>query len=241
MEKIAGENRKNKSLLETTLNTRDLGGYKMAAGKYTKYFSLIRSDEIKSPNEHDINFLINNRIFTIIDMRGEKDVLSAPSPFEKMKYFEYYNIPIEEGSNIPESVLDVPYSYMRIAEAKNMPDVFRSICRANAGVLFHCSAGKDRTGVVSAILLLLAGVSEGDIVENYMLTKECNKERFKLITKKYPDLDINIVIPQEEYILTFLALFKSRYINAEQYLKFKGLNQKEISCIKRKMGILSFA
>ncbi len=227
--------KKVKSLLETTRNTRDLGGFRTAGGDYTKYRSLLRSDAVESPNEHDIDFLTGNHIGTIIDMRSGAEMLSAPSPFAEMQQFAYHNIPVEEGGSIPESVSDVPYSYMRIAEAANMPEVFRNIGRAGDGVLFYCSAGKDRTGVVSAILLLLAGVSREDIIDNYMVTKECNKERLRKLAESHPEFDMNIVIPHEEYMRSFLDLFHEKYGNAEQYLASIGLGREEIACIRGKL------
>ena len=52
--------------------------------------------------------------------------------------------------------------------------VFKTIVNAPGGVLFHCTAGKDRTGVVSAILLTLVGVSDEDIVYDYAISREFN-------------------------------------------------------------------
>lgn len=228
------------SLLGTTLNTRDLGGYRTAAGTYTKYSAFLRSDAVKAPDKRDIDFLTGHQICTIIDMRGKQEVLSAPEPFAGMRQFQYYNLPVEEGSSIPESVSDVPYSYMRIVEAENMAEVFRKMSKADTGVLFHCSAGKDRTGVVSAVLLLLAGVSRSDIVDNYMLTKtykqEYNeREGYARLMKRFPGLDINILIPHETYMCSFLDMFHEKYINAEQYLKSIGLDEKEIECIRNRI------
>lgn len=223
------------SLLETTLNTRDLGGYQAQTGSVTRWLSLLRSDMMKRPSENDLYFLRANRVTTVIDMRGEKDTSVAPSPFAGMDDFCYHNVPIEEGGGVPESTSDVPYSYMRIAGAKRMPEVFRRIACAENGVLFHCSAGKDRTGVVSAILLSLACVGERDIVENYMLTRTCNQPRFEVLHQRFPDIDMNIVIPHEEYIASFLSMFQSQYGGAEQYLKKRGLSDTEIERLRGKL------
>lgn len=223
------------SLLETTLNTRELGGYLAADGRYTKYNALIRSDMQKYPSEKDIQFLLDRKISTIIDLRGRQEVRQCASKLQGLGGFTYFNVPIEEGSGIPESVAAVPQSYMNIACAKNMKDVFRHIAYAEDGVLFHCSAGKDRTGVVSAILLLLAGVGKEDIVANYMLTKECNKERFRLIKTNFPNIDINIVIPQEMYMIRFLELFMSKFGDAAAYLESIGISAEEQMQIKRKL------
>ncbi len=226
---------KVQSLLETTLNTRELGGYRTEDGKYTRCNMLLRSDEQKHLNEGDAAFLLEKKITTIIDMRDKKAVKKSPSPFIGMAQFCYYNVPIEEGSGVPGSVDAVPASYMKIAGAVNINQVFKHIAHAPDGVLFHCAAGKDRTGVVSAILLLLAKVSEKDIIENYMLTKQYNRKRFALVRKNYPGIDINIVIPQEKNMVWFLQLFREKYGSVEHYLHSIGILPEEIQALKNKL------
>lgn len=77
--------------------------------------------------------------------------------------------------------------------------------------MFNCTAGKDRTGVVSAILLLHAGVSDMDIIDNYVLTKEYGRERLELVHKNFPEVDMNIVTPCEIFMKEFLRLFREEY------------------------------
>lgn len=223
------------SLLETTLNTRELGGYRTKQGKMTKVHSLLRSDEQKQLSSGDIAYLLERQITTIIDMRTKRFTSHLPGPFVNRPPFVYHNIPIEEGSGVPESVEAVPVSYMNIAEDNNMRQVYRSIAQAPRGVLFHCSAGKDRTGVVSAILLLLADVGDRDIIENYMMTKEYNVKRFALARRNHPDVDINIIIPREEFILRFLQLFREKYGDAENYMRSIGVLPEEIQKIRGKL------
>lgn len=224
------------SLLETTLNTRDLGGYRSDDDKtYLNYCRMLRSDVQNYPSNRDIKYLKNLGIQTIIDMRGKKDVVRKPSGFAKREGFDYHNIQIDEGSGLPETVEMVSKLYMAIAQSKNMPDVFKTIANAKDGVMINCSAGKDRTGVVSAILLSLCGVSRKDIIYDYMITKVCNKERFDLLHKNFPEVDMNIVIPKERYMQEFLDMFKERYGNAEAYLLEIGLVESEIRKIKHKL------
>ena len=104
--------------------------------------------------------------------------------------FKYLNFPINEGSGIPRSVAAVPGSYLDIAHSKNIAKVFKAIANSEGGVMSNCSAGKDRTGVISALVLLLCGVSRENVIKEYMITKECNEERFKLISKNFPETDI---------------------------------------------------
>lgn len=223
------------SLLETTLNTRELGGYRTRQGNMTKVDTLLRSDEQKQLSSRDIAYLSERQITTIIDMRTKKVTSHLPSPFANKTPFAYHNIPIEEGSGVPESMEAVPVSYMNIAGSANMRQVYRSIAQAPRGVLFHCSTGKDRTGVVSAILLLLADVGDRDIIENYMMTKEYNAKRFALARKNYPDLDINIIIPREEFMIRFLQLFRHKYGEAKTYMSRIGVLPEEIEMIRGKL------
>lgn len=211
------------SLLKTTLNTRDLGGHKTVDGKETIRDRIYRSDRQEYPNEEDINMLLSKHITSIIDMRSEQTVVEKKSGFKDREGFYYFNFPIIEGSRIPESVEAVPGCYMNIACSENMLKVFETMADAPEGVMFNCSAGKDRTGVVAAILLMMCGVEEKEIVDDYMLTKENSKERFDLVRKNFPDVDMNIVIPRESYIKDFMNAFKERFGNTEGYFSFIGL------------------
>ncbi len=223
------------SLLKTTQNTRDLGGYRTKDGTLTKEEVLLRSDVQNYPGEEDYDYLKRHKITTIIDMRGARDVARRPSGFAEKEGFAYYNLQIEEGSGVPESMAAVPGSYMKIASAKAMPEVFRCIANAKSGVMFNCTAGKDRTGVVSAVLLLHAGVSDKDIVDNYVLTKEYGRERLKLVHKNFPEVDMSIVTPCEMFMEEFLRLFREKYEDAENYFKSIGLDDEEIHLIQSKL------
>lgn len=225
-----------KSLLETTLNTRDLGGYRIAAtGKLTKTNRIYRSDVPKEPSERDISFLKKNGISTVIDLRLETEAAKSPDGLREVEGFRYFNYPNLEGSYIPDSVDRVPDSYVVIAESKSMSEVMRTIAHAPEGVLIHCTAGKDRTGVTSAVLLWLCGVSFEDIVYDYMITKITNKERFAKVKVNFPELDMNIVIPNEKNMYIFLNRLKDRYGTAEQYFASLGISESDVNAIKEKL------
>jgi protein tyrosine/serine phosphatase len=223
------------SLLKTTQNTRELGGYRTKGGTLTKNEILLRSDVQNYPSEDDYNFLKMRGITTIIDMRGAKDVARKPSGFAEKESFKYYNFHIDEGSGVPESMAAVPNSYMDIAAAKAMPEVFKCIANSKTGVMFNCSAGKDRTGVVTSILLLHVGVSDKDIIDNYVITKEYGRERLELVHKNFPEIDMNIVTPCEMFMEEFLSLFREKYGDTEKYFKSIGLSDKEIQMLQSKL------
>ena len=223
------------SLLEITQNTRDLGGYVCNDGTVTRKLSLIRSDVQKHPSVNDIRFLIDNNVTTVIDMREESVVSKFKNGFDGITGLFYYSCPIEEGCGVPESAEAVPYSYLEIAESYGIAKVFKTICNAPGGVIFNCNAGKDRTGVVAAILLLLADVSVMDIVTDYLLTREYGKERLEAIHRNFPDVDMEIVTPNARHMEKFIELLQEKYGTVKNYLLSIGLNIEQIETIRNKL------
>lgn len=222
------------SLLKAATNTRDLGGYQAKSSQWTKPFSVLRSSCPMNANADDIAFLREHGITTVIDLRTEAEVQNQKSELADIAGLYYFHCPITEGSEIPASVEAVPVSYMEIAGAVEMPEVFRCIARAPEGVIFHCSAGKDRTGVVSAILLLHAGVGQRDIVYDYVLSREYNRSRMEALIKRRPEI-ADIVTPKEAYMERFLELFREKYSDTTHYFKGLGLTEEEIINIRSKL------
>lgn len=224
-----------KSLLETTDNTRDLGGYLRTNGEQTKRLRLIRSCVPKYASKADAAFLRDNGIDTIIDLREDKSVEAGACSLSGMPGFRYIRCPITEGSGIPESPEMVPVSFLQIAESKGAADALHAIASAPAGVLFHCSAGKDRSGVLAAILLLLADVPEETVIADYMLTKEYAKGRLAMVRERFPDIDPRVFTPSEPHMRSFLALFFAKYGTVQEYLRRIGLQEAEIRHIREKL------
>lgn len=224
-----------RSLLETTQNTRDLGGYPTASGTVTRSMSLLRSDVQYAPSEADRAFLRRAGVITIIDLRTKEETEKKPSGFVHAEGFSYYHFPIVEGSGIPSSAAEVPQSYMRIAGAEGMPAVFRCMAAARGGVMFNCTAGKDRTGVAAAILLLHAGVPQKVITEDYVLTRVYARERLELVRQRFPEIDMNIVTPCEAFMSGFLRLFLREYKSTGQYFLRLGLSEKETAQLRSRL------
>lgn len=224
-----------KSLLETTDNTRDLGGYIRKNGEKTRCHQLLRSDKPDCPSKSDFRFLLSHGITTIIDLREETAVNRMENPFLNHPGFSWHHCPIVEGSGIPESVEAVPGSYLQIAESAGGAEALKIMAEASGGVLFHCTAGKDRTGTLSAILLTLAEVPEEAIIQDYLLSKECLQNRTEMLCQRFPKLDMNIVTPSEHHIKGFLRLWKEKYATAENYLRTIGLTEGQIESLRRKL------
>ena len=225
----------NLSLLDGTENTRDLGRHTTRDGRVTRSLSLLRSDIPKNLSERDIAFLRNAGITEIVDMREEASQRREQSTPESLEGFTVRHCPIPEGAGIPESPAALPGSYMVIAESEGMRAAFHAIAGAERGVLYHCNAGKDRTGVVSAVLLSLVGVPEEEIIADYVLTAECIKERLRNMHERFPQIDMTVVTPCEDYMRGFLTLWKAKYGCAENYLHSLGLTEEEVQRLREKL------
>ena len=78
-------------------------------------------------------------------------------------------------------------------------------------------------------------MKDEEIVEDYMLTKEYNKERFKMAAIHHPDLDLNIIIPRESYIMDFMKLFREKYGTVEEYFRSIGVSDEIRENLKHKL------
>jgi len=236
MEKKLDNVRTYRSILEGTLNTRDLGGYRISGtDKYTVRDRVFRSDRCEILSSSDKSLLLGRCIRTIVDLRNEAEIRKAPSAFSKDRDFQYFSFPIIEGSVPPDRLEDVPDSYMSIAGSGVMKEVFSAIADAPEGVMFNCAAGKDRTGVVSAILLMLAGVSDEEIIYDYVISREYNKLRIEKLLAEHPEIKREVVIANEKTMISFLRLFRDKYISAKQYLHDLGLDDAAVMRIKDKL------
>lgn len=223
-------------LLSNTINTRDLGGYPLECGKITAYNVFLRSDAPVKVSDNDIKLLLASNITTIVDLRSDDEVKIKPCAFKNNNSFEYYHCKIYGDGCLPESVEAVPASYFEMVEdQKTVCNIMRIFVRAKAGILYHCTAGKDRTGVISALLLSLAGVCKNDILYDYEISQIYLEAMLQQFSKSYKDLDVNIITPKAEYMGKFMDMFQKKYNSIEEYLSKIGLSDSEILKLKIKL------
>ncbi|SMC27426.1 protein-tyrosine phosphatase [Clostridium acidisoli DSM 12555] len=229
-------------LLSSTLNTRDLGGYPIECGKKsTSYKVFLRSDVPLQVSDDDIELLLSNNITTIVDLRSDAEVESKSYALKTDKRFEYYHCKIHGDGCLPSSVEAVPDSYFdMVDEKKTVLNIMRVFAKAKGGVLYHCTAGKDRTGVISALILLLAGVCKTDILYDYTISEAYLGPMLQQFCKSNKNVDINIITPKIEYMEKFLDMFIQKYNSVEEYFCEIGLSDGDILQLKAKLinGIL---
>ena len=221
-------------LLRSAPNSRTFDGYVDTRG--TAFSRLIwRSDVPVEPSEEDRQILLDNKITTIIDMRTAGEVQRQRNALSEDERFVYLWYPIEEGSAPPKCLDDVPLSYMSCVGSRGAAAVFKAIADAEDGVLFHCSAGKDRTGVISAVLLLLCDADRDTIVRDYVQSRYNNKERLERFLREHPEADVDVVMAREQSMERFLDMFAEAYGTAESFLSAAGLTAGQIERIRSKM------
>lgn len=182
------------NLLNSTKNTRAL-----IKGSL-KY---IRSDLPNNLSESEIVWLLQNDVLTIIDLRSTSEIKQKLCPLANRAEFNYFNMPVTGGNIIPKSPSQVPNSYLEMVDDA-MWRIIKTIENAQTNVLYFCHAGKDRTGVVSA--LLLSRMSEGRevIINDYMQSSDNLKEILQEYANQNPLIDLEIITPQKSYMEDFL-------------------------------------
>ena len=214
-------------------NMRDIGGY-AAGSKKVKYGKLIRSNLPANVTPEDLKFLKEMGIKTVIDLRSKEEVEKAGSVFEKNPYFKLLHYKLKGGRKIPENAESVPISYMQMLEGKeSIYSIFKEISKGQNGIIYFCNVGKDRTGVITALILMTLGVKNEDIIEDYALSENYLQDMLDKIAKASKPKDVKeIITPKAKYMEKFLQYFHEKYGSVKQYLQEIGITEEEINKIK---------
>lgn len=220
--------------LSDTPNFRDLGGYATMDSGVTRFGVFYRSACPRSFNDSDKACLAKLKVKTAVDLRGGNNVDEKQRAFVSDK-ITVYNIPI--GTNeIPRLAVEVPDGYMRITEHPNFANVFKTLADCKGAAVFHCFAGKDRTGVVAAMLLMLANVADVDIIADYTLTYAYFLKRLRQDFLR-TDAEANVFRPLPEHMESFLKLFREKYGSARDCLLGKEVSERQIDKIVSKFVV----
>lgn len=206
-------------------NLRDLGGYPLAgrgSERFTRWGSLYRGDLPKQVTQADRQRLRELGITTVVDLRSKEEIERKPDPLAQELGIRYLHCPLAGDGRVPAPD-EVPLSYMEMADGTGqMAGALRAIAEAPQAVLFHCTAGKDRTGVVAALLLWLAGVSEEDILADYIVSGPYLQQMLRAYCEAHPGAVV--CPPQSAYMSSFLRLFAQRYGTPQRYLEMLGVD-----------------
>lgn len=185
------------SIFRSTMNTRPLP---LGGGRF------LRSDVPLLLAEDEIQWLLEQGITTLVDLRSDEEVARKPCPLQNREGFRYFHLPVTGGGDTPKSRAHLHETYRQMVDAQ-MDKILETILGADGGVMYFCTAGKDRTGVVSALLLHRLGADEETIIADYMLSRDNLMDMLTAYAADHPEVDLDIIVPRRENMERLLEQF----------------------------------
>ena len=238
------------------LNVRDLGGLPTADGGETRSGAIVRADSVRLLSDEGWRALVDHGVRTVIDLRGDHEREEDPPaelpvevvhvPFMEASDEEWEEI-AEELEAVTAAAPDVATStrdaYLIFLERfkDNVASALRALADApEGGVVIHCVGGKDRTGLLTALLLHLAGVDEETIAQDYALSEERLRERHEVwfeAAESEEELQRLQRIAQTPpaSMLGVFAELERRYGGVEAYLLEAGVSDKELELARARL------
>ncbi|MEG0451915.1 MAG: tyrosine-protein phosphatase [Coprobacillus sp.] len=235
-----------KIILDKMVNTRDLGGYETQDGHYSKSHKYIRASSPARATHSDILFLKDYGVKAVIDLRSDFEKEHQINPFQKEAGIDFYEVNLFDSTTaniVPDEVkqykdLGGVYIYMLEAAKKQVYELFQIFLKyPYDAVLFHCSAGKDRTGITAALLLDLIGCHEYDIVKDYSESYENNLEINQELSQMVDSDTQDYLRSSPRYMMEFLDYLREHYGSSKEYLLEIGMKSEEIDEIIENFSI----
>ena len=229
--------------LKYVTNFRDIGGVVGKENKLVRWNTLFRSDKLEKVQSDEWNVLKDAGVKTVIDLRSLEEVATSPdncpSDITYIRFplvnedLSFSNTASPAMQAFSKSISD-GYKNIVLNHGENIAEVINIISDSikMGGVVFHCTSGKDRTGIVASILYYLLGVDDEDIIADYQVSHTYNKKTFDLFLKKYPEHNIlsEIVLSDAKNMEEMLELYKK--LDIENYLIQRGLDREKLSELK---------
>ena len=228
--------------LKSMHNIRDFGGTKTLDGKIIKSKMFIRSGSLHNLSKSDLDILRSEyNLKTVIDLRTPTEVEEKPDSISND--INYYNISLlnksvfgithEHETQAGRSMPNMSRLYKNIVSKEHsvraLRDVLHTICEAsqNGAVLWHCSEGKDRCGIVSALFLSMLNVDRYTIYDDYMVTnetalKKAQKYYWLTLLKKHSIEAANAMreslVADEQYLQAAFDAIDDKFDGMNNYL-----------------------
>ena len=173
--------------LQGIANMRDIGGYLTVDGRRVQWGRVYRAGSLAGATASDLTYLDNLGLHLVCDLRSQEEVINEPDRLPKARTPRYLHLPVEADVNVSEQLRTLMFKPYHLP-ALVKEGYTRQILEANAGIIgdslrhladptnlpavVHCTAGKDRTGIVTALLLAALGVPDDTIIADYSLSNQ---------------------------------------------------------------------
>ena len=241
--------------LEGAYNVRDIGGYETSDGRRTRWKTFLRSDGMHQLTSSAQETLLGYGLRTVVDLRRTQEVENAPNVFaasDRVKYLRHNLTGDDWQAEAAEVVADLEpaekmaRNYIRGLDARQAQYGQALATLASPGILpavFHCTAGKDRTGRIAALILANAGVPEETIVEDYALSGRYWFEAyltFRDEPRDEPEAPYRVDTWQEfqgfasppQTMVRVLQHLNDRYGGVQGYMRAIGLSDEQIEALR---------
>lgn len=236
-EAVAGE---RQLALEGCFNFRDLGGYHTSDRRRVRWRRLFRADSLSRLTEADFEQLGAMGLRTVVDLRTPEEVAERGRVEWPVPGLTYHHLPMLDVLPPRDEYVEWSdpafvaqrYGHMLATGGPAVAEVLGVLADADTHpAVIHCAAGKDRTGIISALVLGLLGVTDADIVADYVLSRANMTRMLTRIREERPDAAAEIeasaaaiVAAEPETMAAFLAQFRADHGSFEGYASGMGLS-----------------
>ena len=231
---------------EGCVNFRDLGGYPAADGRKVRWGKLFRSDALQDLTPSDVAKAVDQLgIATVVDLRNsdeaERDGVSPliGASYHHFPLLEQRGIPTRRKDDDPVERLSDVYQWVLANSGPLLAQTVSTLAHAQAqsasnASVFHCSAGKDRTGIISALVLGTLGVTSSVVMADYLLTNQVIEGILQRIKGMEPNSTTTLAMLEAQPVAMerFLTALDSGYGGAEAYLRLNGVTEATIEGLK---------
>jgi len=242
------------------VNFRDIGGYKTESGKRVLPGKVFRSDELSELSDTDLLTLKEIGLRWIFDLRNKREVSKKMDRIPPDAPFEYAHTPIYEKEPKREYLPIILFKRHKLGEAlaeryfymiEKRAEAFGKILSyfadpKNFPIVYHCTAGKDRTGIITALILSILGVPEETIVADYSLSNLGFDHYFKEFVEDQRHAAMGVrdeefqgfFVVQPDWIKNILDHLHEKYGSVERYLIEKA-NMDQMTIERIRMNLLA--
>lgn len=230
------------------LNARDLGGLSSASGSVTTWRRVVRADNLNKLAPVGVTALVTHGVRTVIDLRDSRELAKFPNPLAAAppEGVAFINVPLISEPNweaIKDPALAEGYVTTARLSHANIASAIAAVADASpGGVVIHCHAGKERTGIVAALLLSIAGVPDEVVAEDWTASDAFLQPLYEEWLANETDPAIRTrraagFVTRAEHILDVLTYTRRSHGSLEDYLLAGGVRADQLDRVRR--GLVS--
>ncbi|MFB9675515.1 tyrosine-protein phosphatase [Streptosporangium vulgare] len=222
-------------------NVRDLGGMRTADGRETRWGALVRSDAPERLSPAGWRALANHGVRTVVDLRNDGDwrggEVRRPAGLTTVR------VPLDDQGDTEfwsglAGLYGTPLYYRPFLErkAERCAAAISAIARAEpGGVVVHCMAGRDRTGLVTLLMLALAGVPAADIAADYELSAERLRPLFVKLGEADESPGIEAALARANTTAREVVVATVESLDVESYLRGAGVAEADLTAARARL------